>query len=66
VWVRAYRQAQRATSATLPDCLPGVLLVCLLCSKSYVKQGVLMYQDALNWIRATHPHVSRLLDVLLP
>lgn len=26
-------------------------------SKSYVKQGVLMYQDALNWVRNTHPYV---------
>ncbi len=28
------------------------------CSKSHLKQGVLMYQDALNWIRTTYPYVS--------
>jgi hypothetical protein len=30
------------------------------CSKSHVKQGVLMYQDALNWVRTTHPYVRTL------
>jgi hypothetical protein len=37
-----------------------LLLLHWCCSKSHVKQGVLMYQDALKWIRTTYPYVSHM------